>query len=180
MKYSPKVLKQLGKKPTPPKPAVAAVPARWWPLPRWVVLSLCLLLAFGATWAFFEFVVWNTLPAGLVGNWEVVDGPREYSEATFEFFRNGAMEGRLNQDGNLVLINARVKVKGDKIYSTTRRPSTGEENTQVQIIRSLTPTELVIEDTNGQQNKCDGFHRTRGRGSLITSVKKCFLLLPES
>ena len=114
MKYSPKVLKQLGKKPTPPKPAVAAVPARWWPLPRWVVLSLCLLLAFGATWAFFEFVVWNTLPAGLVGNWEVVDGPREYSEATFEFFRNGAMEGRLDQDGNLVLINARVKVKGDK------------------------------------------------------------------
>src|SRR5262245_54767670 len=36
-------------------------------------LVLLALGAAGGTWAFFELVVWNKLPAELVGMWEVID-----------------------------------------------------------------------------------------------------------
>jgi hypothetical protein len=131
----------------------AAVPTGWWLPPRWALLVLCMVLAGGGTWALFEFVIWNTMPSELVGRWEVVQGPREYRDATFEFFWFGSMEGRINHDDNLHLVQARVKVVGDKIYSTTRHPRTGAELTQIQHILTLTATELVVEDEKGEQLK---------------------------
>jgi hypothetical protein len=106
-----------------------------------------------ATWAFFEFVVWNRLPPELVGKWVVVEGPQE--GATFDFFRNGTMTGRINLGGNEGIINARVRVEGKNIYSTTRHPETGQEDTVVQIIRRLTATELVVEDERGKLLKME-------------------------
>ena len=109
-----------------------------------------LLLAAGGTWAFFEFVVWNRLPAELVGKWAVVQGPQEYQEAVFEFHRNGRMIGHVNDKEMVGIIKAEVRVEGDKIYSTTRHSQTGREHVSVQTIKSLTSQELVVVDDRGQ------------------------------
>jgi uncharacterized protein (TIGR03066 family) len=125
------------------------VPRTGSPKKRWALLGLCLLLAGGGTWGFMEFVVWNKLPGELVGAWKVVQGPPEYREAVFEFHRSGKMTAGLNDNENLRVINAEVRVEGDKLYITTRRPSTGEEHVSVQTIRKLTETEFVVADERG-------------------------------
>jgi uncharacterized protein (TIGR03066 family) len=142
MSKSAKSNKQTGRAEQRPLPAkTAGGNAR-----RWVFLGLGLLLAFAASWAFMEFVVWNKLPAELVGKWEVVQGPPKYKEAVFEFYRSGKMVGHLNDHENLRIMNADVRVEGDKMYITTRRPSTGEEHVSVQTIRTLNDRELVVAD----------------------------------
>jgi uncharacterized protein (TIGR03066 family) len=118
---------------------------------RWVLLGLCLLGVAGGTWAVLEFVVWNAVPSALVGKWEVVDGPPEYKDATFEFHRSGKMAGRLNDDGMLRLLDATVRVEDDKIYSTTRHRTTGQELTTVHTIVTLGAREFVVEDQKGKR-----------------------------
>src|SRR5258708_7271342 len=80
----------------PPIPKAGAVPEGRSPW-RWAVLGLCLFLTAGGTWAVMELVVWNKLPPQLVGKWAVQGG--EQDGATFDFFRNGTMVGRLNMGG---------------------------------------------------------------------------------
>jgi hypothetical protein len=111
-------------------------------------LGLC-----AATWAFFEFVVWNRLPADLVGKWVVAEGPLEGDH--FDIFRSGTMIGKVNQGGFEGIITATIRLDGKRIYSTTRHPQTGQEKTTVQIIRTLTPTELVLEDEQGKLLKME-------------------------
>ncbi len=113
-----------------------------------LLLAILALAVGGATWAVFEFVVWNKLPAELVGKWVVVEGPQE--GATFDFYRSGTMVGVINVRGKEGHINARIRVEGTKIYSTTRHPKTGEQMTRVQVIRVLTAKELVLQDEQGQ------------------------------
>jgi hypothetical protein len=60
------------------------------------------------------------------------------------------MVGRVNDNGNLGVIRAEVRVEGDKIYSTTKHPRTGMEHVSVQTIRSLTRQELVVADEAGR------------------------------
>src|SRR5689334_3042470 len=67
-------------------------------------LAIAFLLFVGGTWALFEFVIWNNIPAELVGKWEVADGPQE--GATFDFYSSGKMIGHINQGGNLAVVNA--------------------------------------------------------------------------
>ena len=105
---------------------------------------LCALVAFGGTWAFFEYVVWNTVPPELVGKWVVTEGKQE--GATFDFFRGGTMVGTVNVKGNEAIVNARIRVEDKQIFSTTVNPNTGRNDTRVLAIRRLSPTELVIED----------------------------------
>ena len=117
-------------------------------LKRWHLIVLGLLVATG-TWAFLEFVVWNKLPAELVGKWVVTDGPQE--GATFDFYRSGKMVGHVNNAGKLAIVHATVTVQDNKIYSTSRHPQTGQQSTVVQTIRTLTNNELVVEDQNGKR-----------------------------
>jgi uncharacterized protein (TIGR03066 family) len=117
---------------------------------RWLVLALVGVAALGGSWAFCELVLWNRLPAALVGKWVVVEGPREYEAATFDFFRGGAMKATVNVQGNAFVINATVRVEGNTIYSTSRRPQTGEETTHALTIRTLNERELVVEDEQGK------------------------------
>src|SRR5437773_1673120 len=107
MKHASKTKKPVAR----PQPSPAP-PARFSPK-RWAVLGLGLLIAAGVTWGIMEFVVWNKLPRELVGTWEVVQGPPEYQEAVFEFQRSGKMIGRLNDHGNLRIMNAEVRVEED-------------------------------------------------------------------
>jgi uncharacterized protein (TIGR03066 family) len=109
-----------------------------------LIAVLCALVAFGGTWAFFELVVWNTVPAELVGKWVVTEGQQE--GATFDFFRGGTMVGTVNVGGNEATVNARIRVEDKKIFSITMNPNTGRDDTRVLTIRSLSATDLVIED----------------------------------
>jgi hypothetical protein len=125
----------------PPQVAVK----RSWKRP--LLLALTVLLAFGATWAFCELVLWSKVPSELVGKWVVTEGPQV--GATFDFYRSGTMVGRVNDAGNEAIVNASIRVEDKKIYSTTRNPQTGRDDTMVLTIRTLGPNALVV-DGQGQ------------------------------
>jgi hypothetical protein len=135
-----------------PRPALVAGEGR-----RRVLLGLALLVAGGATWALFEFVLWNRLPSELTGKWVVVDGPADQIDTTFDFFRNGTMIGKVNRDGEQGTINARIDVKEKNMFVTTRNLA-GEDATHVMVIRTLTANELVLEDEQGKIWKLSKAH----------------------
>lgn len=114
------------------------------------MLGLAVLVTSVGTWLVLEFIVWNRVPAELVGRWEVVEGPPEYRDAVFEFYRSGKMVGHFNDNKMLRVIYAEVRIEGDKIYSTTWRERTGEEKVTVQTIRSLTNRALIVVDDRGK------------------------------
>ena len=122
-------------------------------LQRWAVLGLCLVLTAGVTWAVLEFVIWNKLPAELVGKWVVQDG--EQDGATFDFFRGGAMVGRINLRGKEGIVNASVRVEAKTLYSTTMNPNTKKEETRQQTIVKLDERSLVLQDERGQLLKME-------------------------
>ena len=140
----------LAKKQARIQPSQVVVKRSW---KRPLLLALCVLLACGATWAFCEFVLWNKVPPELVGKWTVTEGPQV--GATFDFYRGGTMVGRVNSDGNEAIVNASVRVEDKKIYSTTRNPHTGQDDTMVLTIRALTATQLTVEDGQGQLLKME-------------------------
>jgi uncharacterized protein (TIGR03066 family) len=112
-----------------------------------LILVLCALLLGGGTWAFFEYVVWATTPAELVGKWVVTDGPDE--GGTVDFYRNGTMVAKVNNRGMEGIIEARIRVEDKKIHVTTRHQQTGAEGTRVQTIKVLDGSHLVLEDERG-------------------------------
>jgi hypothetical protein len=130
---------------------------------RRIFLGLLALLTAGGVVAFFEFVVPNlpfffsSIPSELVGKWVVLEGPQE--GATFDFFHNGEMEGRVNVGGKEGIINARIRVAGKNLISLTRHPRTGAEETRSQIIHTLTDKELVLEDEQGNLLKMERANR---------------------
>jgi len=138
----------------PPKPApqLPQPPSRFSPM-RFGILVLVMLVTGGATWAVMEYVVWNNLPSELVGKWEVTQGPPEFEEAVFDFYRSGKMVGHLNDRGNLRVMNGEVRVEEKKFTITTRRPSTGEEHVTVQTIRTLNDSQFVLVDDKGRSLK---------------------------
>ena len=111
------------------------------------MIVLCLLLAGGSTWAVFEFVVWNTVPAELVGKWVVTEGPDE--GGTIDFHRNGTMVAKVNLAGKLGIIEAKIKVEDKKIVATLTNNYTGEVGTRIQTIKLLDGQRLVLEDERG-------------------------------
>jgi uncharacterized protein (TIGR03066 family) len=121
----------------------------WFTRHRWAVLLGVFALVAGGNWFLLEYVVWNRLPPVLVGKWVVVGG--EQDGATFDFYRSGAMVGKINVGGREGIVNARVRLEGDKLYSTTRNPHTGADETRVQTIRTLTDRLFVLEDDRGKR-----------------------------
>ncbi len=114
-----------------------------------LTLTAAMLLAAGGTWALFEYVIWNTTPAALVGTWVVVR-PVDQAGSVFEFHRNGRLIGHIDPDGNHQILDARIRVEDNKIYATTRSRTTGEELTRVLAIQKLTGKRLVLKDEPGK------------------------------
>ncbi|MBM4068482.1 MAG: hypothetical protein FJ271_05995 [Planctomycetes bacterium] len=125
-----------------PRPKANKQPGQRWP--RWTLPLLCLLIAGTATWAFCELVIWNVLPPELIGKWVVIE-PGDQDGATFDFYRNGSLEARLNNQGNEFILNARVALDGKVLLTTTQNPSTGRDETRKSIIRELTENSLIVE-----------------------------------
>lgn len=114
---------------------------------RYLGLGICLLLGAGAAWGFVEFFVWNKVPSDLVGKWVVEGG--EQDGATFDFYRNGAMIGRINVNGREGIIDARVEIKDSKLMTTTQNPRTGKAETRTQTIQTFNRNSLVLVDDRG-------------------------------
>jgi uncharacterized protein (TIGR03066 family) len=124
-------------------------PARRPLLSRWALILLCLVLAGGGgTWAVTENVIFSRLPLELLGKWVVQGGPQD--GATFDFYRNGSMVARLNNNGQEALVKARAAVEGKKLLTTTRNPRSGKDETRTSTIRELTRTSLVLETEQGE------------------------------
>lgn len=119
--------------------------------PRWALIVLCLLVTAGSTWAVFEFVVWNTLPAELVGKWEVTEGPQR--GAIFNFSRNGTLEAHFQSadPDKMNVMQASVTVEDKKLLVTTRNPNTKQNETRACLIRELTAKTLVVEFEQGEK-----------------------------
>jgi hypothetical protein len=125
------------RKPTPVKVVPQKKPNAGWPRWAWIVLGLLVIGA--GTLAVFEFVIWNKVPAALVGMWDVSSG--SLAGGTFEFHRDGTM--RMKHKTADVLWQ--VTVDGKNFQMTTRSPVTGMETAQRGIIQELTPNSLVLE-----------------------------------
>src|SRR5437870_2000491 len=109
------------KKQGAPGPGLPAPVGRTSPM-RWVMIGLVLLLTTGATWAIFEHFVWATTPSQLVGKWVVTEGPDE--GGTVDFYRNGTMIAKVNNQGFEGIIEAKIRVEDNKIHVTTRHQRT--------------------------------------------------------
>ena len=114
---------------------------------RRVLLGAMLIVVAAGVWGLFEFVIWNNIPAELVGKWEIMEGPDE--GGTVDFYRSGSMVAHVNLAGKLGIIEARIRVEDNKIHVTTRHQQTGAEGTRVQTIKSLDGDRLVLQDENG-------------------------------
>ena len=114
---------------------------------RRVLLGAMLIVVAAGVWGLFEFVIWNNIPAELVGKWEIMEGPDE--GGTVDFYRNGSMVAHVNRAGMLGITEARIRVDEKKIHVTTRRRETGEELTRVQTIKLLEGDRLVLQDEKG-------------------------------
>jgi uncharacterized protein (TIGR03066 family) len=90
----------------------------------------------------------NKVPAKLVGKWVVKGG--ELNGSTFDFRSEGSMIGRVNVKGMEAIIEARVRVEGDKLFSVTRNPNTGKDETRTLTINTLKARELILRDERGQ------------------------------
>jgi uncharacterized protein (TIGR03066 family) len=141
MKNSIQAKKRNGNGPTPVKPAPRAAPSS---KKHWALLALCLVFACAGTWAIMEHLVWNRLPSSLVGKWVVQGG--EQDGATFDFYPNGVMIGRVNLGGKEGIVNAQVAVEEDTLFITTKNPRTGQADTKTQTIKTLNAKELVLDD----------------------------------
>jgi hypothetical protein len=150
-KNSIKAKKQHGQTQGASRPA--ATPDQRSSLKRWAVLALCILIAAGGTWALFEYVVWNTVPRELVGKWVVTEGPDE--GGTIDFFRGGTMVARVNLQGKLGIIEAKIRVEDGKIIATLKNQLTGELGTRVQTIKVLDAKRLVLQDERGNLIKLE-------------------------
>ena len=105
------------------------------------------LLAAGGVWGFFELVVWNKVPAALVGKWVVTRGPDD--GAMIDIYRNGTMITTVNKGADEATLTATIRVEDKKIFVTTRHLQTGQTGTRVQTIAALDDTRLVLQDERG-------------------------------
>jgi uncharacterized protein (TIGR03066 family) len=153
--FSKRAQAQLAKRsPSQPRtkmPGVVNVAKRPF-LPRWALILLCLALGCGGvlagTWVLAEFPLFSNLPPELLGKWVVHGGPQD--GATFDFYRNGSMVARLNNNGREAQVKARVVVEDKKLLTTTQNPHTGQDETRTSVIQELTRGTLVLETEQGE------------------------------
>src|SRR5262249_46397980 len=139
MKSKEQIRTRQNQRPAPPAAGVS------WKRP--LLLAVAVSLAAGGTWAVLELVVWNRVPADLVGKWVITEGPDE--GGTIDFYRNGTLVGKVNNRGTEGIINATIRVEDKKIYITTTHQFTGEKATKVQLIRQLDDKHLILQDERG-------------------------------
>ena len=123
---------------------------RWF---TWLLVLACLVGGYVATCALVEYVIWPRIPSALVGQWRLQDSKQD---VTLEFSRNGAFTARATVAGKEGVVHARAQLDdaNEKVlHIISVNPQTKEEVKKTHIIRSLTKTELVMEDPTGEVSK---------------------------
>jgi len=130
---------QVGNAAAPTAPAKPFGPGRR----VWLILLACLAGAAVVSFILFRFV-FPPVPADLVGNWQVTEGPLR--GATLEIHANGTAVASVDKQGKKLVSRSTVKVEENRLFLTTQDSKTGEQETVVQTILNLSDNELVIRD----------------------------------
>jgi hypothetical protein len=116
----------------------------------WLLVLACLVGGYVATCVLVENVLWPRIPSALAGKWHAQDSKQE---VTLEFSRNGAFTARATLAGKEGVVYARAQLDDANekaLHIISVNPQTKEEVKKTHIIRSLTKTELVMEDPTGE------------------------------
>src|SRR5262245_58374796 len=110
---------------------------------KWLFALIVIALVAGGAFVVFPMVLPGKIPAELVGEWHVVEGP--LSGMTLAFRRDGTMTGKAIVDGTERELEGTAEVTGNTLRTTTKNPFTNKSETGTQTIITLTETELVTE-----------------------------------
>ena len=88
--------------------------------------------------------VFAQLPDEIVGTWQVKDG--EMNGTRMIFHRDGAFTSIVTIDGRDISIEARVALHDKTLRFTIVNGLTGKQETKTQTIRSLTETEMIVDE----------------------------------
>lgn len=143
--------KKAGRRePEPPRPIPANVGKASTVLTwrRLLIPLLCLAASGAGTYFVLTTYVFAKLPESIVGVWRVEGG--EMHGARMTFHRDGAFTAKVRlDDGREVLVDARVELRNKTLRFTYANPATGKDDVKNQTIRSLTPTEMVVDEGGG-------------------------------
>lgn len=126
-----------------------AVPGRGWArVWKWALALLFISLTAGVTYAVFHFIILSKIPPEVVGTWRVEGGEMHGTRMTFH--RNGTFKSLVRlDDGRDVLVEARVELRDKTLRFVYANPATGRNDTRTQTIKSLTPTEMIVQEGGG-------------------------------
>jgi uncharacterized protein (TIGR03066 family) len=123
-------------------PAAAKRTRRNW---RALAFLLCCLVGSAAvSFAVFRYIG-SSVPRELVGTWQVTDGKLKGATLEFRWYGTGVAT-QTNADGKKESLESSVRVRGKRIFMTSKNPGTGLEETVIQTILKLADDELVIRD----------------------------------
>jgi len=122
-------------------------PRRWF---RWLLAAAFLFIAASLTYGLIDYVLFPRIPAELVGTWRVQGGPQ--NGVILHFDRNGDFEARYALGDKQGGVHARAEIDSSdhkKLRIVSTNSKTGRRMTKIHIIRSLTESEMLLEDPTG-------------------------------
>jgi uncharacterized protein (TIGR03066 family) len=131
---------QLGS-PTPAPTKEASVSS----VRRWLVLLCCLAVGGAGTYFVLNAYIFPKLPDSVVGTWQVTGGELNGTQMTFH--RDGTFSSIVTIDGRDIPIEARVALHDKTLRFTIVNGFTGKQETKTQTVRSLTETEMIVEES---------------------------------
>jgi len=111
---------------------------------RWMVILVCLVVAGGGSYFVMTSYVIAQVPAEIVGTWQVKGGEMNGTKMTFH--RDGTFTSMVTIEGRDIPIEARVAVHDKALQFTIVNGFTGKQETKTQTVRSLTETEMIVEE----------------------------------
>jgi hypothetical protein len=107
------------------------------------ILFICLAGSTAVSFIVFRYVV-ASVPREIVGTWRVVEG--DYKGATFECSWSGSGIFTMSKNGKRESTESSIRVRGKRIFMTSKHPLTNAEDTLILLILKLTDDELVFRD----------------------------------
>jgi uncharacterized protein (TIGR03066 family) len=130
------------------KNAPAQTPRR--SMRRWLAAGALFLIAGGAAYLATSWLLRTTLPDDIVGEWRIEGG--EMNGSRVSYARDGTFKTLVTVEGKEVEVKATVQKDGDTLRYTIVFPDTGKVMTRTQTIKSLTASEIIVEE-NRQQSR---------------------------
>jgi len=111
---------------------------------RWLLLLVGLAVSGAATYFVLTTYIWPPIPDTIAGTWQVKGGEMDGTRMTFQ--RDGTFSSMVTIDGRDIPIVARVALHDKILQFTIATGPAGREETKTQTIRSLTESEMIVEE----------------------------------